>query len=56
MYFLDLDILHLQLVVFDVDPKKVNVGLFELAFVDVEVEVILFKDGEYFIDYLLVPF
>jgi hypothetical protein len=39
------------LIVFDVYSQEVDVVLFELTFVDVEVEVIFFYDGEDFIDY-----
>ncbi len=56
MHFLYLHIFHLQLVVLNVHPKEVNVRLFELTLVDVEVEIVLFEDGKYFVDYFLMVF
>ncbi len=37
-------------------PKEVDVRLLKLALIDIEVEVVLFKDGKHFIDYLSVTF
>ncbi len=37
-------------------PKEVDVCLLKFALVNVEVKVVSFEDGKYFIDYLLVMF